>query len=71
MRQWRLRRSMLRQRVRLTDLVAGSRVTGSEVTESDVAVSVMGSGVRGTTPPMGFSQECDFMGVIFRRSVRV
>lgn len=42
------------------------------VADSDVVTGCKsGSEVRDTPPPGVFSQGCDFMGVIFRRSVRM
>jgi hypothetical protein len=60
---------MWRQRVRVvarTGIVAGVEVTGWH----GVMAWEMGSEDAGTPPPV-LTQECDFMGVIFRGNVRV
>ena len=51
---------------RRAGIVAGAEVTGWHV----VIGWEMGSEAGGTPPPV-LTQECDFMGVIFRGSVRV
>ena len=57
---------------KIRDSVADLEVTGWQVGDSEIfACCERVSGCRETPPPGVLMQGCDFMGVIFRRNVRM